>query len=598
MSRPSDWHEVFGFGDPTPGDAWEVRRIGRQWDAVADEAEYAESTLRGLLGDDALVTWIGQAGDRFRERSSELPSQLGKVADSYRLASEAMTWWANRLEQHQSSADTQLSRGREARRDLEDALTRLHAAGADVRDAQSAASVQAFAPSPEQVRAATERVHAAEAAERAAQGLVDNAQARLDAARRLAADAGEARRSDGREAARRVRDAADAGVEPRSRWERFKDGASKVWDALVTVAKIVVAVLGVVVLIIGGPLAWVVLAAALVVLADALMKYANGEGSLWDVGLALLGCIPGTKGLTSLAALTAAFRSGGTLAAVSHVAMAGKDAAVALIRTADVLRRGFLPGVRATVQVLGQEGALAIPRLRSTLTEIGQAFVAADHQVSGMAAQARSWQGEVPYPGRDVYTNTVLQPGTRIEAGFPGLGVYAAPEGTAAAANHSASQVWEGLQVGPNLHDYRPSMIEIQVNRPVDAATGTTLANPQYGAGGTQQFYLDISEGLSRGDLSVLDHGGQPIDLVGLDPDEIRRFGGSLHQALGGQGTIPLHGADNPSPAVAYADEVLHNPDRFRAPDLAQIQIDIDLQRSVETISQVLRGTGYVGASR
>ncbi|WP_258037363.1 DUF6531 domain-containing protein, partial [Streptomyces sp. SM14] len=63
------------------------------------------------------------------------------------------------------------------------------------------------------------------------------------------------------------------------------------------------AVLGVVVMIIGGPLAWVVLAAALIVLADTLIDYANGNASLWDVGFAMLDCIPGFKGLTSLAGL-------------------------------------------------------------------------------------------------------------------------------------------------------------------------------------------------------------------------------------------------------------------------------------------------------
>ena len=105
MSRPTDYPDVFGFGDPTPGEPWRIREVARRWSDVADDAASAEGTLRGLLGDDAAVTWIGQAGDNFRTRSSDLPDQLGKVADSYRLASDAMHWWAGRLEQHFGGLD-------------------------------------------------------------------------------------------------------------------------------------------------------------------------------------------------------------------------------------------------------------------------------------------------------------------------------------------------------------------------------------------------------------------------------------------------------------------------------------------------------------
>lgn len=335
--RPTDWHEVFGFGDPTPGDPYVVRDVARRWGTVGSEAEYAEGKLRGLLGDDAIVTWIGQAGEQFRTRSSTLPDQLGKVADSYRLASEAMTWWAGRLETHQGDAGRALIDGRAAKLDLDHARARLTGASGDVDLAGRAPALTALAPTPEQVQDAHDRLRAAQQAQSAAQGLVDDAQRRLDLARRLAMDAREARESDARETTRRIHEASEAGIPERSRWQKIKDGAKKVWDAVVTIAKIVVAVLGVVVLIIGGPLAWVVLAAALVLLVDALMKYANGEGSLLDVGLAALGCIPGTKGLTTLAALRGAFRAGGALGAVAHVAAAGKTAVVEMAQSVRAL---------------------------------------------------------------------------------------------------------------------------------------------------------------------------------------------------------------------------------------------------------------------
>lgn len=590
MSRPTDWESVFGFGDPTPGDPWEIRAVARTWARVSSEAAYAEGRLRGLLGDGALVSWIGQAGEQFRSRSSDVPDQLGKVDDSYDLAADAMSWWADRLELHQGQADRALGQGRDAKGDLESAQSRLDAAERQVWEASGVPA--ALAPTPEQVQAAQDRLQAARDARDAARGLVDAAETRLSAARSLAEDAREARESDARTTARRIHEAAEAGIEPRSRWEKFKDKVSDAWDVLVTIAKVVVAVLGVVVLIIGGPLAWVVLAAALIVLADSLIKYANGEGSLLDVGLAALGCIPGTKGLTTLAALSSAFKAGGTLGAIAHVGGALRSAGVALAQTARTLRSGFVPGIRTAVRVLGQEDALAIPQLRTTLHDIARGFVSVDNQISGMAAQARSWQGSGAFPGIDDYAGEVLDVGRRLEAGFPGLSNYATSGGTAAANGNSASRVWEGLQVGPNQFDYRPSMVELRINNPVDAASGTALANPQYGAGGADQFFLDIKGGLASGDISVLDGAGNPIDLGTVDVSQVES---AVSNALGGSGTIHLSGASTPSPSVAYQADVIADPGSFQAPDLGQAHVDASVQESLDAITRTLQATGYYG---
>ncbi|MBZ5734430.1 hypothetical protein K8Z61_07965 [Nocardioides sp. TRM66260-LWL] len=348
MSRPTDWPEVFGFGDPTPGDPFVVREVARRWGTLAGEAEASERRLRGLLGDDAALTWIGEAGDQFRTRSSELPGQLAKVADSYRQASQALLWWSERLDGHQTDADRALVQGRAAKADLDHAQQRLTGASGDLAAANRSAALDTLAPTPGQVQAAQDRLRAAQQAHRAAQGLVEDARRRLDLARRLADDARELREGDARTTARRIDDAADAGIPERSRWQKIKDGAKAAWDVLVKVATVVVAVLGIVVLIIGGPLAWVVFAAGLVLLADALMKYANGEGSLLDVGLAVLGCIPGTRGLTSLAALRGAFRAGGTLGALAHL---GGSARAAVSGMAAGLR-SLVPGLRTTVREL------------------------------------------------------------------------------------------------------------------------------------------------------------------------------------------------------------------------------------------------------
>ncbi len=158
-------------------------------------------------------------------------------------------------------------------------------------------------PDDSEVRAAARNATDAKSAQADAQRAVDNAEGGLEAAKKMAADAKKMREDAASEAKDKLEDASDAGIQNRKWWEKAVDWVKDNWDTIVSVCKVIVAVLGIVVLIIGGPLAWVVLAAALVVLADTLMKYMNGEASLWDVAFAALDCIPGMKGITSLAKL-------------------------------------------------------------------------------------------------------------------------------------------------------------------------------------------------------------------------------------------------------------------------------------------------------
>jgi hypothetical protein len=355
MARPSDWDEVFSMKDPTPGDTYDIDQVARRWGRVADSAEYAETKLRGLLGDETVATWIGQAGEAFRERSSKLPGQLEKAKNSYRQASEALEWWSGRLGDHQHDADNALVKGRQAKQELEAARAQLASASTSLDAVAGNDALKPYSdgsgppPSEDDVKAARGRLDAAKAAESQAQGLVQNAQAKLDAARALAEQAGDLRKRDGRTAADKIHDAADAGIKPRSRWQKFKDGVAAAWDVIIKIAKVVVAVLGVVALIIGGPLAWVVFAAALLVLADTLMKYMKGQASLLDVLLSAVDCIPGGKGLTTLSALSKAFKSGGTLKAGLHILSAGKSAITGMAKSLRALRPGslgHLPGVQ------------------------------------------------------------------------------------------------------------------------------------------------------------------------------------------------------------------------------------------------------------
>lgn len=364
MTRPTDWDVLDLSGDPTPGSPWGVRSLSARLGSVGDDAGDAERGVRSLAGDQAVLTWVGAAGDVFRGAIDDFPGQLAKLADSYHRCASALTGWAGDLESAQDQADRALVKGRAARARLDSLQGQLSAAQGSLSSATSSYDrlhnppAGGTAPDPDQVRSALRAQQTAQSQVSGLSSQVGDAQAELDLAKRLARDAAQVRDGAADRTKSRIHDAADAGIKPNSWWENFSSAVSKIWHVVVIIAKVVVAVLGVVVLIIGGPLAWVVLAAALVLLVDSLMKYAKGEGSLWDVGFALLGCIPGTKGLTTLGELSEAFRAGGMLAAGAHVLGAGR-AAIADMATSV---RGLGEGARMFFQrfAAGEGGAASV----------------------------------------------------------------------------------------------------------------------------------------------------------------------------------------------------------------------------------------------
>ncbi|KLL09593.1 hypothetical protein BL254_23650 [Protofrankia sp. BMG5.30] len=130
---------------------------------------------------------------------------------------------------------------------------------------------------------------------------VQAAQDDLDAARQLALAAKQLRQDAARTCVSMIRRASHAGIrdKPWWSWEKIQQAAGRVWHVAIGLATSTVAVLGVAAMVVGGPVAWMVSAAALVLLTDALARYANGQASRWDVGFALLGCIPGSRGLST-----------------------------------------------------------------------------------------------------------------------------------------------------------------------------------------------------------------------------------------------------------------------------------------------------------
>ncbi|WP_329135260.1 DUF6531 domain-containing protein [Streptomyces sp. NBC_01476] len=330
--------------DPVPGDPYEVRELARKLGDFADDVGTALRSVRGLDGDSVIQEWAGLSGDAYREQFGDLPGELDKLERSYRLASGALDDYWPQLQTAQGDADRALAQGRTARADLDAAKSQLSAADAWVRRAQDASREYQADPKPgvpppseADVRAAARNATDADTAHATASSAVRDAQARLDAAKELAAQAAGVRDRAADAAQHALREASDAGIRNKHWWEKAVDFVAGHWDDIVAACKVIVAVLGIVVLIIGGPLAWLVLAAAVIVLADTVMKYLQGKASLWDVLFAALDCIPMFKGLTTAGGLLKTARELPALLksgeALEHIATSVRKGA-GLIRSA------------------------------------------------------------------------------------------------------------------------------------------------------------------------------------------------------------------------------------------------------------------------
>ncbi|MFF5010251.1 DUF6531 domain-containing protein [Streptomyces phaeochromogenes] len=346
--RPTDWHVLDLEKDPTPGDPDRVRSLAKSLHDFADDVSDALRLVKGMAGEDAVLTMVGKTADVFRDEFSGVPKNLKKLKKSYDLAGDALAAYWPKLERAQALADRALAKGREAQADLSSAKSRLSSADSWVSRANKEADKykddptggkDVEKPDEAKVRAATRDAASAKDAHTSAQSDVTSAQTALDAAKKMAEDARKMREDAAGEAKRQLEEASDAGIQNRKWYEEVGDWFSDNWDTIVAVCKVVVAVLGIIAMIIGGPiLGAIVLIAALVVLADTLNKYMKGQASLWDVAFAALDCIPGMKGLTSL---------GGLAKGMKALAGAGlKTMGKSLLKRAGRAREAIADGAR------------------------------------------------------------------------------------------------------------------------------------------------------------------------------------------------------------------------------------------------------------
>ncbi|MBT2501880.1 hypothetical protein J7E22_04940 [Curtobacterium sp. ISL-83] len=536
--------------------------MSREYQRISDAADDASTRLRSVQGSGWLTDWQGDAADVFVDAIKDTPTDLGKLVDSYARAATALSGWADTVDDTQYRADGALADAKDASGDLATAQSRLSDAQSTLTHYQSAASKLSTVadqypagstvppgvdvPTPAQLRAASDNASVAAGSVSSAQGDISAAQSRIDAAKRLVADAKGDWEDGERRTAKAIGDAADAGLGKQSFWDKVF--GSETWQTIVSVAKVVVAIGGIIVMIIGGPLAWVVLGAALLVLADTLYKMSKGTADGWDLGFALLDCIPGMKGITTAAKIGEEFAKGASLvgklsSAGRHVASESKQLFAPGIHLVNNFRHGAtqrsLESLRAFIVHGGSAAVRSIERpgngfIASVLAVPGAARSGTklywDNGGSSLAELARHWQGgkgglSSGYLGVDRWADGDQHAlvGQHVQISGPGHGNFYVPDGTIHAGD-SAAHYSESVQVGvqspagqdgvdiaTSVHpDYRFTGDRYLVNEPLPHAEGVAQANTQFGPGGQHQLFTDrtTAQLVNDGTLSPVDSAG------------------------------------------------------------------------------------------
>lgn len=106
--------------------------------------------------------------------------------------------------------------------------------------------------------------------------------------------------------------------------------------------------------------------------------------------------------------------------------------------------------------------------------------------------KAKRWQGVGNYPGVDAWEVFEIAANTKLYGGLPGQSEFYSVEKSLLEVNYDKVKYWESLQVAPHpTFGFRPKVGEYTVNTITKVAVSKTLANPQFGAGGAWQVFVD-----------------------------------------------------------------------------------------------------------
>ena len=376
MTRPTDWYLVDQPEDPTPGDSWGVKQLANEYGNIATVAGEVAKIVKLVKSTSATGIWIGAAGDSFRQKLDTLPDDAAKCAKSYGIARDAMNYWASQMTEHQTKADTNLTKARLAQADLDAAKASLASAmvtQATASDAYTRTNdlVEQYknttpppevkVPAPWEVQRAKNANANAQAAVATANQQITNAQALLDAAKRGAADAKADYDNAARTVVTKLQSAKDAGVRADTWWEAIyhSDG----WKVFIAIVNVVVTVLAIVAMFtpLGPLLAAILLVGSALLLLDTLAAFAEGEASPADLAIMLAATfVPGGRGAVAGArGLSAGVHMAEGAAGVAG--MAGKGAKVAdeLAATTKSLRDPRLDTITEKLTQLTRDKAAA-----------------------------------------------------------------------------------------------------------------------------------------------------------------------------------------------------------------------------------------------
>lgn len=327
MSTSTGWGALGLTADPAPGDPGEVRTLAGRLLREADLADHYTTKLREMSGNSDALGMRGDYAAGYRETLKELPDELAKLVKAYQGAGNALTGYADGLEQAKLRAGAALRQGQAAAQQYLGAETEIRAylKSHFVRTGtlyELEAAVRAAAPEVQ--------VSAEPALRRARQADADRQRAA-----RLAAEAAELR-GDAEDRCVRELDQAlgDSGVKNRSGWRKAFDWVKDrfdSWDSFVSTVGVITAIASAVAIAVAMGVALpaaiagaatiasvVAVVGGVILLADAVYKLAKGKGSVGEVAMGLVGILPPgrlagpvAKGAGGLSDMAGSLRAGG-----------------------------------------------------------------------------------------------------------------------------------------------------------------------------------------------------------------------------------------------------------------------------------------------
>ena len=218
------------------------------------------------------------------------------------------------------------------------------------------------------------------------------------------------------------------------------------------------------------------------------------------IGGAIGGAITG--GLTSaLGPATTFARSVGQGAGIGAASSSVSNMSVTTIDY--LIEHGNLNGALDDILVSGFSGAITGGIMGGIMGGL---------QFKSPAKTAQSWQGKDDYPGVDDYVDINMHEGDILYRGEPNGTEYFTTLDAVESSNRNATTLFEGLQVKPHpVHGFRGQVSGYRFTQTVTVGYGQALANPQFGPGGLDQFYVpNVQKLIDKGILVLVD----TIDLV------------------------------------------------------------------------------------